>query len=103
MGRGTSKAGSGGIGTAGSAKSISGKPFNANDYKTWTVGTKVEYNGGDDFGFSEGQVRRGLQGKWQDGTVTEVHNDHLIVNVPSVSTHLWLDDDTKEQFRVKRK
>ena len=82
MGRGSSKAGGGSAG-----KSISGKPFNANDWKTWTVGTKVTYH-------------------WEDGGTTpgivkEIHNDHLIVNVPAYSD-LWLDDDFKHLFSNAR-
>lgn len=73
-----------------------------NDYKTWTVGTKVEFNGGDDFGVAEGVGRRGIKGKWESGTVKEVHSDHIIVDVPGTSSHMWLDEDTASQFRLAK-
>ena len=28
------------------------------------------------------------------GTVTEVHEDHITVDVPEISSHLWIDKDT---------
>ena len=94
MGRGSSKAGSGN-------NSVSGKPFNPTDWKTWTKGTQVQYNGSDDVGIVDGEVRRNKREIWDDGVVKEVHSDHLIVS--SDGTNLWLDADTADLFRIKRK
>lgn len=111
MGRGTSKAGGersagvgGGNGAATSGRaSISGRPYDANDWKTWTVGTKVEYSEEGDFVQGENGMVKGVAGRTLDGTVTEVHDDHLIIDVPSVSDHMWMDKDFIEFFRGKRR
>lgn len=105
MGRGTSKVGggSGGSsgGTTGKTNSVSGKPFDANDWKTWTPGTKVEFNMGDDLVMGEDRGGRS-SGSWVSGTVKSIHKDHIIVDVPTVSDHMWLEDFNAKQYRVKK-
>jgi hypothetical protein len=100
----SSKAGGGGSANAsksGTRESISGKPFDANDFTTWTKGTEVEFDASDD---TFGWYSRQMSGqKWDSGVVKEVHDDHLIVDVPAVSDHMWLDADNAELYRVKKR
>ena len=106
MGRGSSKiSGSGGGNAGGGAlQSMSGKPFDANDFTTWTVGTKVEYlEEGDVFPGPNGQVVQGTSSKVVSGTVKEVYPDHLIVDVPSISDHMYLDETFADLYRAKKK
>ena len=43
--------------------------------------------------FSIGQkVRCKLDAKSYDGTVTETHTDHIIVDVPEISDHCWFEN-----------
>ena len=43
--------------------------------------------------FSIGQkVRCKLDGKFYDGTITEMHKDHIIVDVPNISDHCWFEE-----------
>ena len=43
--------------------------------------------------FSIGQkVRCKLDGKFYDGTVTETHTDHIIVDVPEISNHCYFEE-----------
>lgn len=126
MGRGTSKAGGGsggstvktysreeymemhGAGASGggstkATNSVSGKSFNASDWKTWTPGTKIEYQMEGDYSFMDDTARQTIGAYWVDGTVKKVDGDHLIVDVPDVSDHMWLDEDFAEKYRVKRR
>lgn len=42
--------------------------------------------------FKEGQiVRCRLDGEFYKGTVKEVKNDHIIVDIPEVSDHCWFE------------
>lgn len=98
MGRGSSKAGgsSGGGGAAlnNSLESISGKPFDKNDFTTWTVGTEVRYAmDGDIYETDDGAFQGESSGYIYPGTVREVHEDHLIIDVPIISDHMWVDAD----------
>ena len=34
-----------------------------------------------------------LDEKFYSGTVTEVHDDHIIVDVPEVSDHCWFEEN----------
>lgn len=34
-----------------------------------------------------------LDEKFYSGTVTEVYNDHIIVDVPEVSDHCWFEEN----------
>ena len=82
--------------------SISGKPFNANDYKTWDVGTEVMMKmQGDVYETDKGVSRGKDTGYIYPGKVVEVHKDHLIVDVPSYSDHLWVDDNFADLFKAK--
>ena len=84
--------------------SISGKPFNATDFKTWEVGQDVIYNPHErDIGFVDGQLRQGTATKDMAGKVKEVHEDYLIVDVPSISDHMYLDADNAKDYRAKKK
>ena len=55
------------------------------DWRTWKKGRKTTY-AWDEFD-GAGSL---------EGTVTEVHEDHLIVEADGMS--LWLDDDNAEMF-----
>ena len=78
MGRGSSKAGN-------SKGSISGEPFNPRDWKTWPVGTTL------DFIWEDGQT--------SPGKVKSLHGSYALVDVPAYSDHLWLDGDTQHLFK----
>ena len=44
--------------------------------------------------FKEGQaVRVNLDGKFFKGTVAKTYEDHIIVNAPEISDHLYYDED----------
>ena len=83
--------------------SISGKPFNANDYTTWQVGQEVLMRNEADVGFMDGRIRRGANAGYSEGVVKEVHADHLIIDVPNVSDHMWLEDFNADMFKAKPK
>ncbi len=100
---GSRGAGSGRISPTSKGHSISGKPFNANDYTTWQVGQEVQMQNERDVGIVDGQIRRGADRGYSDGIVKEVHSDHLIVSVPNVSDKMWVDEDTASMFRAKKK
>ena len=80
-------------------QSVSGKPFNANDWTTWTVGTKVEAKNDDVY--SNGKVAANGPKKWIPGTVTEVHKDYIIVT-DNTNTKHYVDKDFAERYRVKK-
>lgn len=42
----------------------------------WKVGQKIRYN---------------CEGNWYKGEVKEVYPDHLIVDCPDISDHLWFE------------
>lgn len=87
---------------SGENKSVSGKPFNAKDWKTWTKGTEVLYQEESDFGIADGVLRKGVKGNLISGIISKVGDDHVIVKAED-GTNLWLDKDTKSMFRVKKK
>lgn len=33
------------------------------------------------------------------GTIKEIHSDHIIVDCPGISDHLWFDDDNMDMLR----
>jgi hypothetical protein len=39
------------------------------------------------------KVRVRLDGEMFNGMVKETYSDHIIVNVPEVSDHLWFEED----------
>lgn len=49
----------------------------ANLKHLWQVGQKVRYN---------------ADGVWCKGTVKEVYEDHVIVDVPGISDHCWFEE-----------
>ena len=104
MGRGASKAGGSSNRSSerkGTGKqSVSGKAFNANDWETWTVGTKVEYNAGNDYGIMDNQVRRSTKEFKYDGVVTQIGDDHIIVRADD--SNLRVDKDTAFMFKAKK-
>lgn len=38
-------------------------------------------------------VRYNCDGKWYKGTVKEIHDDHIIVDIPDISNHMWFEED----------
>lgn len=56
----------------------------ANLTHLFKVGQKVRYKENDDFGF--------LPPKFYKGTVKETYEDHIIVDVPEISDHLWFEE-----------
>lgn len=39
------------------------------------------------------KVKCNMDGKFYDGTVTEVYTDHIIVDIPQISDHCWFEQD----------
>lgn len=70
---------------------------NAN-WRTWKVGTKIEYRENSDayeLGLSSDPGN-----KWIKCEVKNVYPDHLIIDIPGISSHMWLDDIIAENFRL---
>lgn len=43
--------------------------------------------------FKVGQnVKRRIDGIMQKGIVTEVHDDHIIVDIPEINNHCWFEE-----------
>ena len=89
------------VGGEPSDKSISGRPWNEKDLSTWNVGTEIMYHMGDDL-YSVDDVAFTTEGGWHKGVVREVHDDHLIVDVPIYSDHLWIDKDSQDHIRATK-
>lgn len=39
------------------------------------------------------KVKVNCDGKFYDGTVKETYEDHIIVDVPEISDHMWYEKD----------
>lgn len=40
----------------------------------------------------EQKVRCNMDGTFHKGTVREVYNDHIIVDIPKISDHCWFEE-----------
>lgn len=80
-------------------QSVSGKPFDANDWTTWTVGTKVE-TANDDIYASGRRVASGPQ-RTRTGTVTEVHDNYIVVT-DFTNTRNYVDKDIAPRYKVRK-
>ena len=58
------------------------------DYNGYKVGDKITYSTNDFDGKSS-----------KDGVIKEVYPDHMIVDVPGVSDHVWIDSDSSDMVR----
>jgi hypothetical protein len=55
----------------------------ANLTHLFKVGQKVRYLSDDDFGG---------RATWHKGTVTQTYEDHIIVDIPDISDHMWFEE-----------
>ena len=67
--------------------SISGKPFDANDYTTWTPGTTFDFSREGDIGSAEGKTRR-TSARTLKGVVEEVRGNTLVVDIDSIGRYV---------------
>ena len=52
----------------------------------WKVGQEVRY-------LLDEEVRFGGKATWHKGTVTDVFEDHILVDIPDISDHIWFEED----------
>lgn len=57
----------------------------ANLTHLWKVGQKVRY-------LSDDEVVYGGLATWHNGTVTQTYEDHIIVDIPDISDHMWFEE-----------
>lgn len=96
MGRGSSKIGGGGA----SGGAVADKPFDANDWRTWPVGTQVDIVDSD---VAVGDGVGAKVSKTFPGVVTAVFDDHIIVTDTKTNTQNWIDADTVDIIKRARK
>ena len=116
MGRGSSKAGGAGGGgfttinkpgqrqlSPSTRETMSGKPFDAKDPSTWPVGTQVRYKAEDDY-YSVDDVSFTVKdNNSYPGTVRAVYDDHIIVDIPIISDHMWFEAGDGDRIRAVEK
>lgn len=103
MGRGTSKVGGTGRGSSAggrnATKSISGKPFDSNDYTTWTIGTQVVMKDSEIESIVRGRAK--YKTVYYEGKVTEINGNRLTVTIDGIE--YLVTDYTKKDFKAKKK
>lgn len=51
--------------------------------------------------FKVGQnVKCSIDGTMQKGIVTEVHDDHIIVDIPEINNHCWFEEGIESRLCI---